>query len=364
MRNRKVRLIASAVLMSMLLIIALTGCGSSKPAAPAQTAPSTDQQKPAAEQPTAKFDPDNEKDAVNYDQLATKLGPLTKASKPYKIGVVVKFLGNQYWKLLSEGMQSKAKELGVTVDVQAAQSESDQLGQLAIMETMIEKKYDALLVSPQTDTNLLPAVQKAKEAGILVVNVNDAVLPDAVQWAGPNQFENGVRAAKYLIKVLPDGGKVAVIEGQAGVYAAKQRTKGFKDTMAGTKFNVVASVPGDWDRQKSLDTATTIIQQHPDIKAFYCNNDTMALGVVEAVKNAKKLGQILVIGTDGVDAAYDSIKKGELTGTVDSFPFKTGETGVDVIVRLLEGQKVPRAVFSPQNLIIKDNVNDPSQQQP
>lgn len=67
--------------------------------------------------------------------------------------------------------------------MQAAQTDTDQLGQLAIMETMIEKGYDALLISPQTDTNLIAAVVLARAAGILVLNVNDAVLENAVNWS-------------------------------------------------------------------------------------------------------------------------------------------------------------------------------------
>ncbi len=342
--------------LALVLIFALAACAAVPAAAPAaEEAAATE----AAAPEVAAFDPDNEPDSLNYDQLTAEFGEVPTPSKTYKFGAVMKFLGNQYWQLLAEGMQDKASEFGVEIDVQAAQTEADQLGQLAIMETMIEKGYDALLVSPQTDTNLIAAVEKARAAGILVLNVNDAVLPDAVQWTGPKQYENGVRAAQYLIANLPDGGKVAVIEGQAGVYAAVQRTKGFKDTLEGTAFEVVASVPGDWDLQKSLDAATTIIQQHPDIKAFYNNNDTMALGVVEAVKNAGKLGEIMVIGTDGIGAAYDSIKAGEMTGTVDSFPYLTGQTAVEVALRLLEGQELPRAVYSPQNLITAENVDNP-----
>jgi ribose transport system substrate-binding protein len=352
--------------LAIVLVAALAACAA-VPAAPAaapaaeETAAATEETAaeaaPAAE--LAPFDPDNETDSINYDQLTAEFGPVPAASEPYKFGAVMKFLGNQYWQLLSEGMQSKAEEYGIELDVQAAQTEADQLGQLAIMETMIEKGYDALLVSPQTDTNLIAAVEKARAAGILVLNVNDAVLMDAEQWTGPKQYENGVRAAQYLLAQLPDGGKVAVIEGQAGVYAAKQRTLGFGDTLAGSNLEIVASVPGDWDLQKSLDAATTIIQQHPDIKAFYTNNDTMALGVVEAVKNADKLGEIMVIGTDGIGAAYDSIKAGEMTGTVDSFPFLTGQTAMEVALRLLEGQDLPRAVYSPQNLITAENVDNP-----
>jgi len=350
--------------LTIVLVVVLAACSAvpaaAPAAAPAAVATEVAADVAAAAPELAPFDPDNEKDSLNYDQLTATLGALPKASKPYKFGAVMKFLGNQYWQLLSEGMQSKAKEYGVELDVQAAQTESDQLGQLAIMETMIEKGYNVLLVSPQTDTNLLGAVEKAKAAGIIVLNVNDAVLSDAVNWAGPRQYENGVRAAQYLIDKLPAGGKVAVIEGQAGVYAAKQRTKGFKDTLEGKPFEVVASVPGDWDLQKSLDAATTIIQQHPDIKAFYANNDTMALGIVEAVKNAGKLNEIMVIGTDGIGAAYDSIKAGEMTGTVDPCPFLSRQTAMEVALRLLEGQKLPRAVYTPQNLITKDNVDNPA----
>ncbi len=306
-----------------------------------------------------RFDPDNEKNSINWDQLTQKFGPVPSPSASYNVGSIMKFMGNPYWKLLAKGMDEQGAKYNLSFEVQAALSESDQAGQLANMETMIEKGYKAFLVSPQTDTNLLPAIEKARKAKILIVNVDDAVLPDAEHFVGPKQYENGIRAAKYFLTKYPQGGKVAVIEGQAGVYAAKQRTLGFKDTLVKTKFQVVASVPGNWDRQKSLDAATTILQQYPDLVGFYCNNDTMALGVVEAVRNLNKLGKVVIIGTDGIGEAYDSIRKGEMTGTVDSFPELTGQVSIDVAIRLLEGQKIPRAVFSPQNLITLKNIDQP-----
>lgn len=305
------------------------------------------------------FDPDNDSSAINSSELEARLGPIPKPSRNYRMGVIVKYLGNQYWQLLSEGMHHKATQLNITIDVQGGKSESDPEGQLKIAEAMLAKKYDALIVSPQTDLNLMPAITKARKAGILIVNVDDAVLPDAEHFIGPNQYENGVRVAKYFIERFKEGGQLAVIEGQAGVYAAKQRTKGFKDTLAGTAFSIVSSVPGDWDLQKSLSIASGIIKEYPEIKGFYCNNDIMALGVVEAVQKANKIGQILVFGTDGIKPAYDSIRAGELTGTIDSFPFITGQIAIEVALRLLEGQLVPRVIFSPQNLITIENVGNP-----
>jgi ribose transport system substrate-binding protein len=190
-----------------------------------------------------------------------------------------------------------------------------------------------------------------------VINVNDAVIPGARNYVGNVQRDNGVRVAKWFLDNRPNGGKVAVVEGQAGVFAAGQRTKGFSETISqGGKFKVVASVPGNWDRQVAYDAAATILQQNPDLIGFYANNDGMALGVMEAVKAAGLKDKVVVFGTDGISDAYASIKAGDLTGTVDSFPVLTGEVATETALRLIGKQKLPRVVTTPQALITKDNV--------
>jgi len=305
------------------------------------------------------LDSDREPDRIEWWQVSSKLGASPKAKAGTKVGGVAKTLTNEYWRLLGEGYAKGGKAAGVSVDLQAAQSEGDQLGQLAIAENMLTKGYSVLLVSPQSDANLQPAMDAAAQSKVPVVNVNDAVIPLAEHYVGNVQRDNGVRAARWFIQNKASGGKVAVIEGMAGVYAAVQRTEGFKSTIGkeSGKFKVVASVPGNWDRQLSYDAATNILQQHPDLVGFYCNNDTMALGVIEAVKAAGRLKQVAVIGTDGIGDAYKSILAGELTGTVDSFPVLTGEVALDVALRLLAGQNLPRVVATPQALITKENYN-------
>ncbi|MDE1996355.1 MAG: substrate-binding domain-containing protein [Rhizobiaceae bacterium] len=311
----------------------------------------------AIAQSLAPLNSDTEKDRIDWSQLEAKFGPMPKVPEGTKVGGVSKTLTNEYWRSLGEGYKKFGDKAGVTVAYQAAQSEGDQLGQLTIAEGMVTQGFNVLLVSPQTDANLQPVMEEAKSAKIPVVNVNDAVIPQAEHYVGNVQRDNGVRVAKWFIANRPDGGKVAVIEGQAGVFAAVQRTDGFKSTITQDgKFNVVASVPGNWDRQTSYDAATNILQQHPDLIGFYCNNDGMALGVVEAVKSAGLLGKVVVFGTDGISDAYASIKAGELTGTVDSFPVLTGEVAMETALRLVGGQSLPRVVSTPQALITKDNV--------
>jgi ribose transport system substrate-binding protein len=305
----------------------------------------------------APLNSDVEPDRMDWSQLEAKFGAMPKVEAGMKVGAVAKALTNEYWRSLGEGYTKFGASVGAVVDLQAGQGENDQDGQLAIAENMLSKGYKILLVSPQTDSNLQPAVEESEKAGVPVINVNDAVIPGAKNYIGNVQKDNGVRAAKWFI-ANRKGGKLAVIEGMAGVYAAVQRTAGFKETIAkdGAAFSVVASVPGDWDRQKSYDAATNIMQTNPDVVGFYCNNDGMALGVVEAVKAAGKLKDIAVIGTDGISDAYKSIAAGELTATVDSFPVLTGEVALEVALRLQAGQKLPRVVATPQALVTKDNM--------
>lgn len=301
---------------------------------------------------------DSEPDRMDWSELESKLGPLPAVPAGTKVGGVSKTLTNEYWRTLGEGYANIAKVHDVEFVYQAASSEGDQLGQLSIAETLITQGFNALLFSPQTDANLLPAYEKALGMNVPVLNVNDAVIPSVANYVGNVQKDNGVRVAQWFID-NSKGGKVAVIEGQPGVFAAGQRTAGFTETInAASGFEVVASIPANWSRELAFNAASTILQQHPDLIGFYANNDGMALGVVEAVKAAGKQDQTAVFGTDGVSDAYTSIRAGDLTGTVDSFPVLTGEIAMEVVLRMLAGQDLPRVVATPQALITKDNVEN------
>ncbi|MGJ8531030.1 MAG: sugar ABC transporter substrate-binding protein [Alphaproteobacteria bacterium] len=312
----------------------------------------------ASAQEMTPLNSDSEPDRMDWSELDAKLGAFPAVPAGTRVGGVSKTLTNEYWRTLGEGYANIAKANDIEFVYQAAANEGDQLGQLSIAETLITQGFDALLFSPQTDANLMPAYEAAIAANIPVLNVNDAVIPTVAHYVGNVQKDNGVRVANWFVE-NSSGGKVAVIEGQPGVFAAGQRTAGFTETIeAADGLDVVASVPANWSRELAFNAAANILQQHPDLIGFYANNDGMALGVVEAVKAAGLQEQVAVFGTDGVSDAYASIRSGDLTGTVDSFPALTGEIAMEVVLRLLDGQDLPRVVATPQALITKDNVED------
>ena len=290
-----------------------------------------------------------------------------KADQPYKLLAVVKTLSNEYWQTMERGYQDAAAEKGVTIDVLSVPTEQDTEQQLNQLQTALAQGYDAIMVSPITPTNLIPALVAANQAGIPIINVDERVDPAAAEAAGAkltsviasDNRDAGARAAQYMIDSIPDGGKVAIIEGKAGNQSGLDRKEGFQEAIeAAGNFEIVASQPADWDQQRALDAATNILQANPDLVGFYAANDTMALGVVEAARAAGKLDQVVIIGTDAIPAALAAVQADDMEGTVAQFPAEEARIATSLAILALQGHPVEGFIPSPIELITKDNVAD------
>lgn len=304
------------------------------------------------------FNPDTETDTIPYDQLEEQFGPVADLELPEEIsmGGILKNQANEFWLALGDGMTSCAEKNGASIDIQATRTETDTAGQLSIAETMLQNEYNALILSPLTNECLDSAVATAKEAGIPIVNANCEYVAGADVFVGGLQIEIGHKAADYIAEKIGETGKVAIIEGVSGTFTSIQRVNGFNEQIANyPDIEVVASVPADYEMEKGMNVATDILTQNDDIAAIYCCNDNMALGAVEALRAAGKLGEVVVIGVDGTGDAYKSIHAGELNATVDQFPAVNGEVAVEVALRLMAGQEIPRVVSTPIEVVDADN---------
>ncbi|WP_213992802.1 D-allose transporter substrate-binding protein [Sodalis sp. dw_96] len=264
--------------------------------------------------------------------------------------VVLKTLSNPYWVEMKQGVEQKAKELGVTVDIFASPSEGDFQSQLQLFEDLTNKNYKGIAFAPLSSVNLVIPVAKAYQQGIHLVNLDEKIDMDSLTKAKGNveafittdNVTVGASAAKYIIdKLGKNGGDVAIIEGKAGNASGESRrvgaTQAFK---AAGNIKLVASQPADWDRIKALDVATNVLQRNPTLKAFYCANDTMAMGVAQAVANAGQTGHILVVGTDGVPEARKMVSDGLMTATVAQNPAVIGANGLVILVDSVKSGKL------------------------
>lgn len=331
--------------VAVLLLAGMTGCKSGRWALNRATSPASRELPP--------LDPDNDPDALSYADLVDREGEVPRPARCYRVGALLKFLGNEYWQLVAEGLHEGGAELGVVVDVRAASTARDPGGQEQILLEMMEQSYDAFIVAPQTDENLRATVAAIRSRGLPVLVVEE-IIAGAEHWVGPNQQAIGGLAAEYLAAQLGPQAAVAVVEGPPQAYTARQRTLGFHLTAADARLNVVASVPCYWDAQRALNATAQIIADHPEVRGFYANNDTMAMGALEAIAAAGRADDVLVVGTDGIGLAYDAILDGRLAATVDHYPYTTGEIAIELVVRLLEGQSIPRVVYTPHQLITRE----------
>lgn len=252
--------------------------------------------------------------------------------------VVLKTLSSPFWQGVRDGVLAKAKELGIKVDVYAANSEDDIEGQVSILENCISKGYKAIGVAPISPVNLNAAISQASKKGIYVVNIDEKVdLINLTSQGGSVQgfvaTDNkavGALAADFIVKQLSNGGEVAIIEGKSGNVSGEDRKSGAAKVFRATKnIKLVSSQPADWDRTKAFDLASSLITKYPNLKAIYACNDTMAMGALEAVKRAGK--QIIVVGTDGNDDAIASVKAGELAATVAQDTNAIGGLGLQLL---------------------------------
>ena len=294
---------------------------------------------------------------IDSATLDAQFGVVPKPSRSLHFAYVTKTLINEFWQDVAASARDEASRQGIRLDVQAAKDESSMVEQLNLAQTIVSQKPDALLLSPQSDSNLVPVISAARAANIPTVIIDDARTPGASTYIGTDQVKIGAEAATFLHEVNPSGGNVAQIEGAAGSPNARLRMKGFQEQLARySNLHLVASQSGNWDRLTSLNATSNILRQHPDIVGIYANNDGMALGVFEAVRNAGATAKIAVVGTDGVRESKRSIADGEMRATVAEFPLEEGKLGVDVALRLLRCQPLPPWIVSPNVVLTKENV--------
>ena len=293
----------------------------------------------------------------------------SEAASDATYAMILKTQATDFWVKMWNGIEDKAEELGVKVDLYAAQSEQDLEGQLAIVENAVNHGYTGIGVAPLSSVNVLPAIGQANQKGITVINV-DAKFDEAelanqggsvVGFVSTDNVAVGNKGAQFIVDKLEKGAQVAVIEGKSGDQSSEDRTNGATKAFEDGGMEIIGSQSADWDRQIAMDVVSTYIQQYPELKGIYCCNDGMALGAMQAVINADKVGEILVVGTDGDKEAVQSVKDGQLSATVAQDPAKIGATSLELLVKAVEeGNKGEVGTFpetTPVESVVIDSSN-------
>ena len=244
---------------------------------------------------------------------------------------------------VAEGAKAAGEELGVTVTVKTPVETAEGSGneqQTQLVEETIVSKADCVVMCPVDSEAIVPAMQKLKEAGIPVVDLNTRIA-DATMFetfVGLENYNQGYDTAKALLEGMGGAGTMFVIEGSTGAQTSIDRVKGALAAIAEyPEVEVVAQQSANYSRAEALNVVQNLLQSFPDVNAIFCCNDEMALGSVEAVDAAGKTGSILISGQDANDDACQAIRDGKIFVTSFGDPFMQGYTAVKAAVDVLNG---------------------------
>ncbi|MPY53260.1 sugar ABC transporter substrate-binding protein [Streptomyces acidicola] len=277
-----------------------------------------------------------------------------------KYAAVIKGLDNPFFQSMEQGIGAQAKAGDVSVKVQAANSITDTTGQADKLAGLSGQSYGCFIVNPISATNLVQGLAKVAMAKKTIVNIDNPIDAKAAEAAnatpatyiGTDNVDAGKTAGAQMVKLLPQGGDVAVIGGIAGDVTSGARVDGFKQGI-GSDLKVVQTVAADWDRQTALTAATDVMRAHPGLKGFFVANDDMGLGVARAIANAGRTGKVKVISVDGIKDALEAVKAGTLDATVAQYPYTIGQMGVEACQAAAKGKTLPKNVKAPVELVTK-----------
>jgi len=288
--------------------------------------------------------------------------PKLKEKPTYKVGFA-QTESNNPWRLAqTQSMKDEAAKRGWQLVYTDANSSAAK--QVADVDSMIAQHVDVIFLSPREEKPLIPAVMKAKKAGIPLFLVDRSVDPslakagrDYVSFIGSDFVEEGRRAGEWLVKSTGGTAKIIELQGTSGSSPANDRKKGFMEVIAKSPgMQIVASQDGDFTRDKGRQVMETLLQAHPEATAVFAHNDEMALGAITALEAAGRHPgkDITLVSIDGEKDGLQAIIDGKLGATVECNP-RFGPGSFQAAADYAAGKKIEPIVVNQDNFYDSSN---------
>jgi inositol transport system substrate-binding protein len=292
---------------------------------------------------------------------ATPAGLPTEPEGEKKITIGVSMLFDDLWLTTLRDAMTAYAATQPGVELVMVDSKEDVATQLGQVENFISQKVDAIVLIPANTDAADPMTKAAQDAGIPLVYVNrlPSNLPEGVSYVGSNSIDAGIMQAEWLAEKLGGKGNVVIMNGNLAQEAAQKRTEGEKQVFA--KFpdiHIIKEDTGNWSRDQGLALMENWLASGDQIDAVASNNDEMAIGAIQAIEAAGKLGEILVGGVDASPDALQEMDKGRLNVTVFQNAKGQGEGGIKAAIALAKGEQIEQITWVPFELVTPENYKD------
>lgn len=291
--------------------------------------------------------------------VCAALGCFAEAAQPtYKIGFFVKDTTNSFWRYVVNGAMIAGEELGAQIIEYTPVQASNVEEQINLIEDAITAGVDAVCIVAVDSGAVVPALQKAMDAGIPVVTFNSRVNLEGIKcFCGVENYEGYCMVAEKVCEDLGYKGNVVIIEGVAAGYANIERVRAAKDVCAKYEgITVLDDQIGDNKRDQAMSVMENLLQTYGDkINAVLAHNDNTGIGALQAIIDYGLEGQVIVAGFDGTVEGINSILNGGLTYSLDQSPYQQGAFAVRAAIDVLNGKEIDFEIPTGGTLITAEN---------
>ncbi len=282
------------------------------------------------------------------------------SDKPY-IAVISKGFQHQFWQAVKAGAEQAAADYDVTITFEGPETESQVDKQVEMVQAALDKNPAALCLAALDTQALIPQLERAQEAGIPVIGFDSGVDSDIpLSTAATDNIAAAATAADKMAELIGGSGQVAVIVHDQTSRTGIDRRDGFANQIEAEypDIEIVDIQYGGGDQLKSTDLAKAIIQAHPDLKGFFGANEGSIIGVLNAVSEMGKEGEIVVIGYDSGQQQMDAIRAGTEAGAITQDPIGIGYKCVEAAVKALDGETLPKEIDTGFHWYDASNIDD------
>jgi ribose transport system substrate-binding protein len=298
---------------------------------------------------------------VSHSNAADEKPKITKASDPSALKLA--FVTNntsEFWKIASAGVHKYEKEAGVQVDIKLPPNGKTE-EQNGYLENLVSQGYNGIAVSVIAPNDQVRNINKAAKATNLICFDSDCPKSNRILYIGTNNFEAGKTLGAEIIKLLPNGGKMAVFVGNFGADNAAQRLGGIEEAIKGHNIEIVAKKEDGTDKGKARANVEDVINAYSDVNLLVGLWSYNGPAISAAIDASGKKGKIAAAVFDEEQGTLDGIKKGTINCTCVQKPFQFGYLASkwmhDLAVQGDAIQLPPNNnVDTGVNVITKDNV--------
>jgi ribose transport system substrate-binding protein len=282
------------------------------------------------------------------------------------VALIMKSLANEFFSTMANGATSHQSLHADKYDliVNGIKDERDITRQVVLVDEMVASGVDAIVIAPADSKALIPVLRRAMQSGVVVVNIDNKLDADQlaaedlqIPFVGPDNRAGARLVADYLAAKLTKGDGVAILEGLQTSENGRQRKSGFEEAMNSAGLKIVDSQSAQWEMSKANAIASSMLAEHPEIKAILAANDSMAMGAVAAAKSAGREQDLLIVGFDNIVAVQDAIRAGRVLATADQHGDQLAVFGIEAALGLIANKaRVPDDVQTPIDLITAETL--------